>query len=238
MIDLNKLSVIIPNGNELHFACILGDANQIRELLITNPGFMDALDDDGCSPLGYLVNKELFWFIENKGQKPSTVNMECDDPFKIAASIQYMVKANAQCIYLNKVIPAKDVLKYLVFVSSTKEKYLEVYHYFVVAKMESIARNVEGGIESIVQEHGGLLNDSIYCSIAMGPYLDELISAFENSGMKNKVDFITGVFCNLEGVEGHGPPDPSTQLGAPYDLNVDWLVAKLSKRGLDVAYRE
>ena len=110
----NELDIIIPNGNKLHIACIKADVSLISGLLKSKPELINQLDDDGCSPLGYLVNDELIWESNNsKEYSAFTVNMENENPKEIIEGINLMLAAAGNCIYNNITISKNDVLDYL-----------------------------------------------------------------------------------------------------------------------------
>jgi hypothetical protein len=100
-----------PGASLLHFMACKANAEALKFLV--NFGFdINLLDLDNCSPLGYLVNDELVWQLNNN-KKVATVNSECTDKHKIKECIRYLLDLNAKCFYLGKEYDKNYIEDYL-----------------------------------------------------------------------------------------------------------------------------
>lgn len=70
------------------------------------------LDEDECTPLGYVLNDDLLY--ELKSGEITTVNEGCNDVLKILESIQVLRSNGAKCIYNGEFYDKKWIDQYIV----------------------------------------------------------------------------------------------------------------------------
>jgi hypothetical protein len=73
---------------------------------------INQLDEDECSPLGYVLNDDLLYEI--KSGEITTVNEGCNDASKILQSIEILKSNGAECIYNGELYNEKWIDQYIV----------------------------------------------------------------------------------------------------------------------------
>jgi hypothetical protein len=73
---------------------------------------INQLDEDECSPLGYVLNDDLLYEI--KSGEITTVNEGCYDASKILQSIEILKSNGAECIYNGELYNEKWIDQYIV----------------------------------------------------------------------------------------------------------------------------
>lgn len=68
---------------------------------------LNQLDDDLCTPMGYILNDELV------PEEITTVNLGCESLPKIIKTIEFFIKNNGICIYCEKQYSSNWVNYYL-----------------------------------------------------------------------------------------------------------------------------
>lgn len=104
-------STEIPGGTLLHFFSAKANLEIVQYLLEEEQFDVNAMDTDKCTPLGYLMNKELLYFLD-KGVVCS-VNNYSEKPYEIISTINYLRSLDAKCIYLGYEYDEKFILSYL-----------------------------------------------------------------------------------------------------------------------------
>jgi hypothetical protein len=74
--------------------------------------YINQLDEDECSPLGYVLNDDLLYEI--KSGEITTVNEGCNDASKILQSIEILKSNGAECIYNGELYNEKWIDQYIV----------------------------------------------------------------------------------------------------------------------------
>lgn len=69
------------------------------------------LDEDECSPLGYVLNDDLLY--ELKSGEITTVNEGCNDASKILQTIELLKSNEAECIYNGEFYNVKWINQYI-----------------------------------------------------------------------------------------------------------------------------
>jgi hypothetical protein len=73
---------------------------------------INQLDEDECSPLGYVLNDDLLYEI--KSGEITTVNEGCNDASKILQTIDLLKTHGAKCIYNGELYNEKWIDQYIV----------------------------------------------------------------------------------------------------------------------------
>jgi hypothetical protein len=72
---------------------------------------INQLDEDECSPLGYVLNDDLLYEI--KSGEITTANEGCNDASKILQSIEILKSNGAECIYNGELYNEKWISQYI-----------------------------------------------------------------------------------------------------------------------------
>lgn len=103
----------MPGATLLHQAvrkCEL----ELLQFLVNERGLsLHALDDDLCTPFGYAANEELVYYLLESPEYFATVNLGCDQPEQIKATVTYLFGLGAPCIYCEVVYDQKWLQTYL-----------------------------------------------------------------------------------------------------------------------------
>jgi hypothetical protein len=70
------------------------------------------LDEDGCSPLGYIINDDVVTEAE-LGYQISTVNLGCENPQLIISTINYLISIGCEAIYYDKKYSSDFIKSYI-----------------------------------------------------------------------------------------------------------------------------
>jgi hypothetical protein len=102
----------MPGANLLHE--LARKCNVVLLYYLINNRNMDfnQLDEDECSPLGYVLNDDLLYEIKNG--EITTVNEGCNDAIKIMQTIELLKTKGAACIYNGELYDENWIDQYIV----------------------------------------------------------------------------------------------------------------------------
>jgi hypothetical protein len=102
----------MPGASFFHQACRCCYLDLIKFLYKNKQININMLDEDGCSPLGYVVNDDVVTEAE-LGYQISTVNLGCEDPQLIVSTINYLISIGCEAIYYDKKYSSDFVNSYI-----------------------------------------------------------------------------------------------------------------------------
>ena len=106
----------MPGSNLLHQAARICSLELITYLIDIENFDVNELDDDNCTPLGYILNEEeLYELINNNwGDPVTTVNGGCNDAKQIINAIRLLHdNYQADCIYLDEEFDDEFIENYI-----------------------------------------------------------------------------------------------------------------------------
>ena len=127
IITIDKLIIAERNGFNLEFktnrpempgATLLHESARkcniaLLDYLLSDRNMdFNQLDEDECTPLGYVLNDDLLY--ELKSGEITTVNEGCNDVLKILETIQVLRSNGAKCIYNGEFYDKKWIDQYIV----------------------------------------------------------------------------------------------------------------------------
>jgi len=102
----------MPGATFFHQACRCCYLDLIKFLYTNRQITINMLDEDGCSPLGYVVNDDVV--TEAKaGYQISTVNLGCENPQLIISTINYLISIGCEAIYYDKKYSSDFIKSYI-----------------------------------------------------------------------------------------------------------------------------
>lgn len=101
----------MPGAILLHESARKCNIALLDYLLIYRNMDFNQLDEDECSPLGYVLNDDLL--VELKNGETTTVNEGCNDASKILQSIEILKSNGAECIYNGELYNEKWIDQYI-----------------------------------------------------------------------------------------------------------------------------
>jgi hypothetical protein len=102
----------MPGATFFHQACRCCYLDLIKFLCTNRQININMLDEDGCSPLGYIINDDVVTEAE-LGYQISTVNLGCEDPQLIISTINYLISIGCEAIYYDKKYSSDFVNSYI-----------------------------------------------------------------------------------------------------------------------------
>jgi hypothetical protein len=102
----------MPGANLLHESARKCNVALLAYLISDRNMDFNQLDEDECSPLGYVLNDDLLYEI--KSGEITTVNEGCNDASKILQSIEILKSNGAECIYNGELYNEKWIDQYIV----------------------------------------------------------------------------------------------------------------------------
>jgi hypothetical protein len=103
----------MPGANLLHQAVRQCDIELVEYLVETRKMGLHSLDDDLCTPFGYVANDELWHDLKENPKSFATVNVGCSELSQITGMVQYLMQQNAPCVYLGKPYEQSWIQTYL-----------------------------------------------------------------------------------------------------------------------------
>lgn len=102
----------MPGANLLHESSRRCNLVLLAYLISDRNMDFNQLDEDGCTPLGYVLNDDLLY--ELKSGDRTTVNDGCNDVSKILQTIELLKSYTAKCIYNGEFYDEKWMNQYIV----------------------------------------------------------------------------------------------------------------------------
>ena len=102
----------MPGANLLHESARKCNIALLDYLISDRNMDFNQLDEDECTPLGYVLNDDLL--VELKNGEATTVNEGCNDASKILQSIEILKSNGAECIYNGELYNEKWIDQYIV----------------------------------------------------------------------------------------------------------------------------
>jgi hypothetical protein len=102
----------MPGATFFHQACRCCYIDLVKFLYTNKKIDINMLDEDDCTPLGYVVNDDVFSEAE-AGYQISTVNLGCDDPKLIITTINYLISIGCEAVYCEKKYSPKFINSYI-----------------------------------------------------------------------------------------------------------------------------
>jgi hypothetical protein len=111
-VEFKTIRAEMPGANLLHESARKCNIALLDYLLIYRNMDFNQLDEDECSPFGYVLNDDLL--VELKNGETTTVNEGCNDASKILQSIEILKSNGAECIYNGELYNEKWINQYIV----------------------------------------------------------------------------------------------------------------------------
>ena len=102
----------MPGASFFHQACRCCYIDLVKFLYTNKEIDINMLDEDVCTPLGYVVNDDVFTEAE-AGYRISTVNLGCENPQLIIKTIKYLISIGCEAVYCEKKYSAKFINSYI-----------------------------------------------------------------------------------------------------------------------------
>lgn len=96
--DFKTIRPEMPGASLLHEAARKGLLPLMEYLIFIKKMDVNALDEDECTPLGYVLNDDLWQDGIGRGDL-TTVNNGCQEVNQIINTIEFLVANGAKCIY-------------------------------------------------------------------------------------------------------------------------------------------
>jgi hypothetical protein len=101
-VNYKSISLEMPGAKLIHQAVRKCNMDLLAYLINDCSVDINELDDDVCTPLGYIANDELLYDLSSWPELFSTVNNGCTDINKILEVLIYLIGQNAHCRYNGK----------------------------------------------------------------------------------------------------------------------------------------
>jgi hypothetical protein len=108
----------MPGASFFHEACRCCHIDLIKFLFTNRQIDINMLDEDGCTPLGYVVNSDVYseaW----AGNAIATVNLGCENPKRIKETILYLTSIGCKASYCDVDYTPEYIFSYLELISSS-----------------------------------------------------------------------------------------------------------------------
>jgi hypothetical protein len=89
----------MPGASLLHEAARKCLPSLLEHLVFVKKMDINALDEDRCTPLGYVLNDDLWQDYKGASQDVTTINNGCEDAHLIINTIEFLVANGAKCVY-------------------------------------------------------------------------------------------------------------------------------------------
>ena len=99
LISYKTSSYEMPGANLLHEVsrkCLLP---LLEYLVFEKKMDVNVLDADCCTPLGYVLNNDIWQDTKEASVNIATVNNGCEDALQIVNTIEFLLENGAKCIY-------------------------------------------------------------------------------------------------------------------------------------------
>jgi hypothetical protein len=104
----------MPGASLLHEAARKCLRSLIEHLIIVRKMDINALDEDACTPLGYVLNDDLWQDCKGRSLDVTTVNNGCEEANLIINTIEFLVANGAKCIYNGEEYSHSWIKSYLI----------------------------------------------------------------------------------------------------------------------------
>lgn len=98
-IDFKTTRPEMPGASLLHEAARKCLIPLLEHLVFVKKMNVNVMDEDECTPLGYVLNDDLWQDINGGSQYITTVNNGCEEVNLITNTIEFLVANGAKCIY-------------------------------------------------------------------------------------------------------------------------------------------
>lgn len=98
-IDFKTARPEMPGASLLHQAARKCLYPLLEHLIFVKKMDINALDEDACTPLGYVLNDDLWQDYKGRSQDVTTVNNGCLEVGQIIKTIEFLIANGGRCIY-------------------------------------------------------------------------------------------------------------------------------------------